>query len=73
MVAQTGLQVGSLILVNNVVLCQLVQHLLYFGIQSIGLLLVGHGTQFTNSVAHGLCIVVVVLSLFLVLTNSLQG
>ena len=57
---------------DDVALCELVQHLLYARIQLGSLVLVGHGTQFANSVAHGLCIVVIVQGFNFVLTDSLK-
>ena len=70
---KTGLDVSGLVLVDNIGLSQLVQHLLYTGVQLCCLFFVGHSTQFANSITHGLGIIVVMLCLFLVLTNSLQG
>ena len=41
MSAELGLQIGGLILVDNALLCQFVQHLLYLRVHSFCLCLVG--------------------------------
>jgi len=72
MTSQLGLQVGSLVLVDDVHLSQLVQHLLDSGVLLLGLSLVGGSTQCAHSSAHSLCIVTVVEAALLLLTDSLQ-
>ena len=69
--SKTRLQVSSLVLMNNVDLSQLVQKLLYCRIELCSLLLVSHVAQLANGIAHSLCIVLVMQSLLLVLTDSL--
>ena len=69
---QLGLQVCSLVLVDKVCLCQLVQHLLYFRIQRYSLSLVVSCTQLANSITHCLTVVSVVESSLLLLSDSLD-
>ena len=72
MTTQTRLQVGSLVLVDNVGLCQFVQHLLNAGVKLDSLFLVSHSTQFAHCYTHRLC-VILIMELFLpVLTDSLE-
>ena len=66
------LEVRSLVLVNDVHLCKLVEHLLYGGVHRLGLSLVCCCTQFTHSSAHSLCIVAVVEATLLLLADSLE-
>ena len=68
---QLGLEVGSLVLVDDIGLSQLVKHLLHRRIQLHSLFLVGHSAQLANCIAHGLAIITVVLVASLGLTNSL--
>ena len=72
MLAESRLQISCLVLVDNVSLCQLVQHLLYNRVELNSLFLIRHATQLANSVTHSLCIISVVQGLNLVLTDSLQ-
>ena len=72
MKSKARLDIGSLILVNDVGLGQLVQHLLDGGIHLYGLFLVGYGTQFAHSVAHGFGVVLVMQRPCLLLTDSLD-
>ena len=71
MTSQLGLEVGSLVLVNDVHLSQLIQHLLDSGVLLLGLSLVGSSTQCAYSSAHSLSIVTVVEAALLLLTDSL--
>lgn len=70
--AESRLQISCLVLVDNVSLCQLVQHLLYNRVELNSLFLIRHATQLAYSVTHSLCIISVVQGLNLVLTDSLQ-
>ena len=65
-------QVCSFVLVDNVSLCQLVQHFLNRRIELYCLFLVRHCAQLANCITHSLCVVSVVQSLNLVLTDSLK-
>ena len=56
---------------NKVGLCQLVQHLLDYGILLLGLGLLGRGTQTAHSCTHSLSIVAVMEAALLFLTDSL--
>ena len=72
MLSQTRLQVSSLVCVDNVYLSQLVQKFLNSRIKLNSLFLVCHIAQLTDGIAHSLCIVLIVQSLLLVLTDSLD-
>ena len=71
--AKARLQVSGLVLVDDVRLSELVQHLLHFGVEGRSLVLVCHGAQLANGVAHGLSIILVVKCPFLFLADSLHG
>ena len=72
MSAELGLQIGGLILVDNALLCQFVQHLLYLRVHSFCHCLVGRSAELANSIAHCLAIIAIAQSAGLGLTNSLQ-
>lgn len=57
---EAALDVRCLILVDGVVLCKFVEHLLHLGEEGNCLSLVGGSAKFANSVAHRLGIVTVV-------------
>jgi len=57
---KTGLQVGSLVLVDDILLGQLVDHGDYFREQFDHLFLVGFGTEFFDGITRGFCIIPVV-------------
>ena len=71
MQCQARLQVSGLVLVDDVGLGQLVEHLLNLGVEGYGLVLVSHGAQLANGVAHGLGIVLVVQGPGFCLADSL--
>lgn len=70
--AEARLKVCSLIFVDDVSLSKLVQHLLDRGVQLDCLFLVAQCAQLAHGIAHGLCIVFVVQSLHLILTDALK-
>ena len=70
--SQLRLQVVSLVLVDNVCLSQLIQHLGDSGVHSNGFCLVCSSTELTNSISHGLTIISVVKSSCLFLSDSFQ-
>ena len=70
---QLGLQVGSLVLVDDVCLSQFVQHLLDDGILLFSLGLVGSSTKLADGCTHVLCVVAVVQTTLLLLTDALDG
>jgi len=69
--SELRLQVGSLVLVDNVTLSQLVQHLLNNRVHLHCFFLIGHCTQLANSITHGLGVISVVQRSRLRLTDSL--
>ena len=69
--SQLALQVSSLVLVDDVNLSQLVQSLLNAGVQFDCCSLICCGAQLANSITHGLCVISVVESSLLLLTDSL--
>ena len=71
--SEARLEVSGLVLVDNVGLSQLVQHLLYLRIQSDSLFLVGHSAELAHCVTHRLCVIVIVKRPFLLLADSLHG
>ena len=73
MLAEARLEVSRLVLVDDVGLCQLVKHFLDARIKLNCFVLVCHSAQFANSIAHGLCIISVVQSSRLCLTDSFQS
>ena len=73
MLAEARLEVSRLVLVDDVGLCQLVEHFLDARIKLNCFVLVCHSAQFANSIAHGLCIISVVQSSRLCLTDSFQS
>ena len=72
MEGKAGLKVGSLVLVYDVGLGQLVQHFLDAREKLHSLVLVSKGAELAHGVAHGLCVIFVVKSALLVLADSLQ-
>lgn len=62
--------IGGLILVNDIRLCKLVQHLLYARQLLCGSGLVGRSAEFANSITHGLCVIFVMERTRLCLTDS---
>ena len=72
MFAEGRLQIGCLVLVDDIGLRQLVQHLLHGRIELGSLILIRHITQLANSITHSLCIVSVVQRPDFVLTDSRQ-
>ena len=70
--AEARLQVCSLVFVDDVHLCELVQHLLNSGVHLHSLFLVCCSAQLANSVAHRLCIISVMQVSHFVLTDSFQ-
>ena len=68
---QLGLQVGSLVLVNDVDLCELVERLLNAGVHLCCDGLVGRGTKLAHCITHGLGVIAVVESSLLLLTDAL--
>ena len=73
MLAEARLEVSRLVLMDDVGLCQLVKHFLDARIKLNCFVLVCHSAQFANSIAHGLCIISVVQSSRLCLTDSFQS
>ena len=73
MLAEARLEVSRLVLMDDVGLCQLVKHFLDARIKLNCFVLVCHSAQFANSIAHGLCIIFVVQSSRLCLTDSFQS
>ena len=67
---QLRFQVSCLVLVDDVNLSQLIQHLLYFREHACCLSLVGSSTKLTNRVTHCLSVVSVVESSLFLLTDS---
>ena len=65
------LDVRSLVLVNDVRLSELVEHLLHFGEKFYGSSLVGRGAELAHGVTHRLGIVAIVQATSGGLTNSL--
>ena len=64
------LEIRSLILVNEVCLCQFVQHLLHSGELLFCLGLFGGSTELANCCTHCLSVVAVVKTTLLLLTDS---
>ena len=64
------LDVRSLVLVDDVRLCELVEHLLHFGEKFYGSCLVGRGAELAHGVTHRLSIVAIVQATSGGLTNS---
>jgi hypothetical protein len=69
---ELALEVGSLVLVDEVGLSQLVEHLLHDGILLLSLGLVGCGAELADGSAHRLAIVAIVEAALLLLTDSLE-
>ena len=69
---EARLQVSGLVLVDDVGLCQLIQHLLHAGVKLRSLVLVGHSTQLAYGITHGLGVILVVKLLLLVLADSFE-
>ena len=67
---ELGFQVRSLILVNEVCLGELVEHLLHSGELLLGLSLLGSSTELADSCTHSLCVVAIVKTSLLLLTDS---
>ena len=70
---EAGLQVGSLVAVDDICLGQFVEHFLHGGIELRSFFLIGHGTQFAHGVAHCLGVILVVKLALLVLADSFEG
>ena len=66
------LDVRSLVLVDDVRLSELVEHLLHFGEKLYGSCLVGRGAELAHGVTHRLSIVAIVQATSGGLTNSLH-
>jgi len=69
---QFGLQVGCLVIVDDVALCQLVKQRAYLRQHSCGLGFVGQCAQVANGVAGSLCIIVVASLTGCSLADALQ-
>ena len=69
---QFALQVGSLVLVNDIGLCQFIKGFLNTGIHLNCNGLIGRSTKLAHRITHGLCVVSVVESSLLLLTDALQ-
>jgi len=72
MMCQLGLQVRSLVLVDNVTLGQLIHHRGYFGIKIGSLLLVGRIPEFLDRITRGPGIITVVQPSFFGLPDPFQ-
>lgn len=70
---QARLDVGRLILMNNVRLGQLIQHALHFRQELRGFLFIRHITELTDSRAHGFGVISVMQSTSRRLANSLHA
>ena len=66
------LQIGSLVLVNDVGLSQFVEQALYLGQLLLGLTLVRCGAQIAQSVTHGFGIIAIMQTTFFCLAYSLE-
>lgn len=59
---QAGLDICSFVLVDDIVLGQLIEHLLYFGKELISFGLISRSAELTHSVTCRLCVISVVQS-----------
>ena len=69
---QLRLQVSSLVLVDDVNLSQLIQHLLYLWVHGNGFSLVCSCTELSNGVTHSLSVIAVMKSSLFFLSDSLD-
>jgi len=71
-VSKLRLQVGSLVLVDELGLCEFVEHLLHDRILLLSFGLVGRSAELADCRTHSLTIVAVVEAALLLLTDSLE-